>query len=137
MFYEKRLTIPKNTSQASPVTTAIEVHPGLVKQVSIYFPPGCAALAHIQVYYWEHQVWPSNPNSDFTGDDTLVVFPENLVLFDPPYEFTILGWNDDDTYPHTPIVRFQIDADTTTIKDLIDFLGLGPKGPPGEPPEGL
>ncbi len=129
MIYEKRLTIPKLTLQTAPVSAEVEVHPGTVKQVEIYFPPGCAALAHIQIFFWERQIWPTNPNSDFTGDHTLLTFPENLILTEPPYTFVIKGWNDDDTYPHTPITRFQISTETATMGDLLRALTLGPQGP--------
>jgi hypothetical protein len=129
MIYEKRLLIPKLTQEAAKVEATCEIHPGTVKQLQVYFPPGCAALAHVQIYYWDRQVWPTNPNSDFTGDNTLLSFPENLIITGAPFEFVIKGWNDDDTYPHTAIVRFHIDADTQTIGDLIKLLSLGPQGP--------
>ena len=129
MIYEKRLTIPKLTLATAKVSVTCEIHPGTVKQLQVYFPPGCAALAHVQVFFWDRQVWPTNPNSDFTGDDTLLSFPENLVIVEAPFEFVIKGWNDDDTYPHTVITRFQIDAGTQTIGDLIQLLTLGPQGP--------
>lgn len=129
MIYEKRLTIPKLTPESAKVETTCEIHPGTVKHVEVYFPPGVAALAHIQIFYWERQIWPTNPNSDFTGDDTLLSFPENLIITEAPFEFVIQGWNDDDTYPHTAIMRFQIDAETASVQDLLKMLTLGPRGP--------
>ncbi len=129
MIYEKRLTIPKLTLEAAPASETLEIHPGIIKQVSIYFPPGCAALAHVQMFYWERQFWPTNPNSDFTGDGILLSFPEDLKIVDPPYDIVIKGWNDDDTYPHTPIVRFQVQSEKTTVVDLLKILTLGPQGP--------
>ena len=129
MIYEKRLTIPALTLESAKVSATCEIHPGTVKHGEIYFPPGVSALAHIQVYFWDRLIWPTNPNSDFTGDNTLLSFPENLVIIEPPYEFVVKGWNEDDTYPHTPIVRFQIDAETQTIAALLRMLALGPRGP--------
>ncbi len=129
MIYEKRLTIPKLTLQSAPVSETVEIHPGIVKQVEVYFPPGCAALAHIQIFYWGRQFWPTNPNSDFTGDGTLLSFPEDLVITDPPFELEIKGWNDDDTYSHTPIIRFQMQSEKLTAVDLLKLLTLGPQGP--------
>lgn len=129
MIYEKRLTIAKNTTEAAYASETIEIHPGIVKQVEIYFPPGCAALAHIQIFYWERQFWPTNPNSDFTGDNTLLSFPEDLKIVDPPFELEIRGWNEDDTYPHTPIVRIQMQSEKVTAVELLKVLALGPRGP--------
>ena len=129
MIYEKRLTIPKNTAASAPVCATLEIHPGIVKRVDVYFPPGCAALAHVQLFYWERQIWPTNPNSDFTGDGTLLSFPEDLKIVDLPYEIEIRGWNPDDTYPHTPIVRIQMQAEKMTAVELLKVLALGPQGP--------
>ena len=129
MIYEKRLLIPKLTLESAPVSTTVEIHPGIVKQVQVYFPPGVAALAHVQIFYWERQFWPTNPNSSFTGDNTLLSFPEDLVIVDPPFELEIRGWNNDDTYPHTPIIRFQMQAEKLTAVDLLKLLTLGPVGP--------
>lgn len=129
MFYETRLTIPKNTPATAPVSTVLYVHPGVVTQVEVFFPPGCAALARIQIYLWEHQAWPSNVDSYFTGDGTQIVFPEDLELVDPPFEFTIYGWNLDDTYSHTPIIRVQVTPVEGTLKTILERLTTGPTGP--------
>jgi hypothetical protein len=129
MIYEKRLTIPANTAQAAPVSTTVEVHPGVVKRVEVSFPPGPAGLAHCQIYLWERQIWPANPDSDFAGDDLQMIFDEDLDLADPPFEFDIVGWNLDDTYPHTVTVRLLILPYDRDLRTLIEALTLGPTGP--------
>lgn len=129
MIYEKRLTIPKNTPQASPVTTTLPIHPGIVERVSVSWPPGPSGLAHVQIWYWERQLWPANPDSDFYGDDEVIDFPEDLEIVDPPFEFTIKGWNLDDTYPHTPIIRLQITPRDKNIRSIFQNLLLGATGP--------
>lgn len=128
MIYETRLTIPKNTPATAPVSATMQIHPGLVKQVEITFPPGPAGLAHVYVYYWEHQLWPSNPDSDFAGDDVHLVFPEDIEIVDPPFEFTLYGYNLDDTFPHTPIFRVTMVPFDKDIRSLLAAFALGPRG---------
>jgi hypothetical protein len=108
MIYEKRITIPPNTSQASPTTAEILVHPGMLRMVEVTFPPGPAGLAHLQINKWERQEYPTNPNSDFAGDGVQLVFNEDALLIDPPYVYTLVGWNEDDTYEHTITVRMLV-----------------------------
>src|SRR5574341_393433 len=118
MIYETRLTIPKNTPATSPQTAVIPVHPGIVKRLEIVFPAGCVGLVHLQVFYWEHQIWPSNPDADFSGDDAHLEFEEDLEIVDLPFEFRVEGWNLDDTYEHTPIVRVLIIPFERDIRNL-------------------
>jgi hypothetical protein len=129
MFYESSLTIPKNTPRETPVIGTFPIHPGVVTFAEVFFPPGCAGLAHVQIWLWERQLWPSNPDSYFTGDGTSISFTEDLEVVDPPFELEIAGWNDDDTYPHTPIVRVQITPSDLVLRNAIARLGLGPTGP--------
>ena len=108
MFYDYTLTIPPNTLITKPVTKIVTVSPGLVDRVMIIFPTGVAALAHIRILRGTHQVWPSNLDGDFASDGEFLDFSENYPLQDAPYEFILSGWNDDDSYTHKLIVRFNI-----------------------------
>jgi hypothetical protein len=108
MFYETSLTIPKNTPESAPVVDTIPVHPGVVKRVEVLFPDGCVGLVHVRILYYERQLWPANPDSSFKGDGDKIAFDEDLELTGAPFEFTVEGWNMDDTYQHTPIVRLSV-----------------------------
>jgi len=129
MYYEQVLQIPKSTPPENPASVSIPVHPGRVNRVEVFFPRGCAGLAHVIIAMWGRQVWPTNPDSFFTGDDDQIAFSEDLDLVDPPYEFVVYGWNEDDTYSHGPIVRIEITPADDTLSQLITRLGLGPAGP--------
>jgi hypothetical protein len=133
MIYEVRLTLPKNTPTTALASTVVSIHPGTVKQVEIVLPKGCVGLVGIRVLYWEHQLWPSNPDSFFTGDDAHLVYPEELRIVDPPYEFTVEGYNLDDTFPHHPIFRAAVIPFGSDLKDVIKTLFTGATGPPQAP----
>jgi len=122
MFYEQRITIPPNTTETSPTTEVLNVHPGILKRVQVRFPPGCCGLAHLQVKYLDRTIYPANINSDISGDGEPIEFEEDIILNDVPFEFTLVGWNEDDTYSHTIIVRMQILSEEQDIATMLKML---------------
>jgi len=122
MFYETQLLIPKNTPATAPVEAVLYIHPGAVKRISVFFPPGCVGLARCIIQYWERQIWPSNPDSFLSGDDISIVFSEDFEIIDPPFEFVVQGWNLDDTYPHTVTARVEILPNEKDITKILSNL---------------
>jgi len=110
MFYSFDLTIPANTPAGSPVSQVCVVSSGVVNRVMFVFPTGCATLAHVRVYRAGHQLWPSNLDGSFASDGEFLDFDEDYPVSDLPWEFTFVGWNDDDTYSHTVTLRLGIVA---------------------------
>jgi len=127
MIYETRLTIPPNTSQADAVSTDVSIHPGTVTVLEVLFPTGCAGLVHVQIQHWHRQVWPNNPDGDFSGNGSPMTFAEDYEVVDPPFFFTVIGWNEDEFYPHTPIVRFQITPKSVGLLRSLANLFTGPR----------
>lgn len=132
MFYEKDLPLPANTPRSAPVDVDLSVHPGTVERIAVQFPKGCAGIVHVQIFHWERQVWPNNPSGSFRGNDTVIEFTEDYRLSDFPFVLTLRGWNDDDTYLHTPIVRVQIRPleNSGLMGWLSQLLSLPPGGGP-------
>lgn len=110
MFYSYELAIPPNTLEGLPTELECNIAPGIVTRVIITFPTGCAKLAHVKIMRSYHQVWPSNPDGDFTADGEVLDFAEQYDVTDQPLTFKLVGWNDDDTYEHTIGVRLLIEA---------------------------
>jgi hypothetical protein len=104
---QKTLTIPANTASGSPATDTITLVSGFLRQVDILFPPGCSALAYIQIFDGATQILPNEASVWFSGDSEKIICTLDHVLL-TPFELTIKGYNDDDTYPHTPILRFYV-----------------------------
>lgn len=129
MFYELSLPIPKLTPATDPVSDTIPIHPGVIKQVEVILPAGCVALVHLQIFYWEHQLFPSNPDSSFSGDDARISFAEELEIKEPPFELSVRGWNEDDTFDHTPIIRVSLIPFEKDINRLLAQLSIGTTGP--------
>jgi len=129
MIYETRLTIPRNTPPQAPASVVLPVHPGIVRQVEVAFPSGCVGLVYARVTYWERVIWPANPDGAFSGDGVNLVWPEDLELIEPPFEFELQGWNLDDTFEHTVTLRIQIVPVEKDIRRLIAALVPGASGP--------
>lgn len=108
MLFRHSLTIPANTSRANPTTSMANVIPGTLRHVSVSFPPGCAGLAHVAVLYQEHQIIPANTGAYLAWDDLTLAWPEDILLNEVPHQLKLLGWNEDDSYPHTVVFRFDI-----------------------------
>ncbi len=108
MFYDFSFTIPINTTKDSPFRQNIKLTHGIIHRVEIGFPSGCAGLAHLRFKDGLHQLWPTNPDGDFNTDNYTIAFNEYHEFFRAPYILTLVGWNLDDTYPHTLEIRLGI-----------------------------
>ncbi|GAH91123.1 unnamed protein product [marine sediment metagenome] len=108
MHYSFPLLIPANTLESAPVETTIALTWGVITHVTVRFPPRCVALAKVAILHHRHQVWPTNIDAWWYGNDEVVGGDEYYEVFEMPAYFTLIGYNDDDTYPHTPIIRINI-----------------------------
>lgn len=119
MYYVFRLDIPANTEESDPEKLTCQLTYGIVRGVSISFPPGPMGLAHIVIYRFEHQVWPTNPDESFAWDDYTIEFNEEFDLTERPHTLSLRGWNDDDTHSHEVTVRFEVGGEMWGFEDLL------------------
>lgn len=101
MIYTASILTPKNTAEADAKITEIKITNGVITQVMIIFPTGCAGLVNIQFFMGGHQFVPSTEGQVIKADGVLITSPEFLVITDAPRIITVKTWNDDDTFPHT------------------------------------
>ena len=101
MLFEASITIPANTTRASPTTETFGIAKGIITKFMVRPRPGHAALAHVVIRHHEHQIAPSTENMDIHGDTFPVDWEDYYESYQPPYELKLEGWNEDDTYPHT------------------------------------
>jgi len=119
VLYEFDITIPANTAKADWERVDCLLTYGIIRHVEVAFPPGPYGLAHVVIYRFEHQVWPTNPESDFAWDNYTIAFDEEFALDVWPYTMSVRGWNEDDTYQHTVTVRFEIGGREWSLADLM------------------
>lgn len=120
MIYTRALTLPAKTN--GRVITSIEqmVVPGIVKQLWLTFPAGCAGLVGVRLKYQESVILPTNIDEWFVADNITFDFVQNLELDDAPYRFYFEGYNDDCVYQHTIYFRLSIiKPEPMSVRDLM------------------
>ena len=100
MLFEASITIAKNTTKADPTIVILKIAQGIITKIMVRPRAGHAALAHLVILHHEHQIAPSTTNMDFHGDAFPIDWEEYYESYQPAYELKLVGWNDDDTYPH-------------------------------------
>jgi len=101
MIFQESITIPKNTIEQSPTIVMMGIARGIITEVKVRPRPGHAALAHLRILHHEHHFAPSTGSMDFRGDTFPIDWKEYYESYQPAYELKLIGWNTDDTYPHT------------------------------------
>jgi hypothetical protein len=112
MIYTKTISEAAGGSASAPTRRDMFVTTGLIYQFECYFPPGSSGLLHVAVFDGGFQLWPSEPEETFFGDNTLISFPDRYYIVSPRKALTILSWNEDDTYAHSFQIRIgQVSAE--------------------------
>jgi hypothetical protein len=104
VLYRTALTIPAATSKYAPESIYLNVSEGIVTRWLVGFPPGCAGLVNVAVYWHEQKVLPEGEAASLYWDGYMYDVEDYLVLEQPPYRLRVAGWNNDTSYPHTVFV---------------------------------
>lgn len=96
---------------------------GIIKHVSIIFPPGCSRLVHCTIWNPAQQLLPSNPEATYYEDSYAVEVDCNIPTWMFGNEFYILAWNTGTIYRHLIHVMFDVrGVDEPELADSIDTL---------------
>lgn len=99
------LTIQPSTTEPNATAKSYDIGRAVVRQMIVHIPDGHKYLTHFQVTSKGKRILPEfGSGSDWVegnNHDIVVNFPIPLALDGPPYEMTLRGYNDDDTYPHS------------------------------------
>lgn len=115
MFYDVALTIPVDTPQTNPAEQEVKLTHGVITHVEVEFPPGCNGMVYAYIRQGLHQVWPTNPDSQFATSGRAIVWNDYIELFTEPYSVVIGGYSPDTRYDHKIIFRFEV-----TSKDIAE-----------------
>ena len=108
MDYNVTLSVPKATAESDPAEVVVELTPGLIVEVRIGFPDGCADLVHVVILHGIHQVWPTNAGGSYSWNDYTYEFQESYVVDEEPLELRVVAWNDDTRNAHQVTVGFNL-----------------------------
>ncbi len=101
MLYQASITILKNTTKIHPAEVTLILAKGIITKFMVRPRQGHAALAHLVIYHASHPIAPSSEGMDLHGDAFPLDWEDYYEFYREPYELRLVGWNEDDTYPHT------------------------------------
>jgi len=94
--------IDENTAEKDAKKIKCPVSPGILRSLTIYFPPGCQNRARCRVNIGERPIAPRSPSNYHAGDGMAIPLTEiNEPIRDDMPVLNWFVWNLDDTYPHT------------------------------------
>ncbi len=102
---------------AAPMRTVVKLSRGRLTGGWIYFPSGPAGLLHLTVLRATHQLAPFDPQQDYSLDNVIAPLSLGFDLDQPPYQVTVLTWNESTVYEHTLTVSLTLDP----------YFGIPPK----------
>ncbi len=108
MFYEFVLTVPAGTPATAPEELECDLDYGIITLAEVSFPPGPRRYVYVCIDDKLHQVWPTNPEGTFRGDNWTIRFTARHPLLETPYMLKLRGWSPDATHDHDITVRFEI-----------------------------
>ena len=101
MLFQADITITAGKTKAEPQEETLKIAHGIITKIMVRPRAGHHNLAHLVILHHEHQIAPSTENMDFHGDTFPIDWEEYYESYQPAYELKLVGWNTDDTYPHT------------------------------------
>ena len=108
MRYRGALTIAAGQTQADPALYEMGVCAGIITEVEILFPAGHSGLTYLQIWYLGRQIFPTSEGAAFRGDDNVIEFGEQWVIFEVPHVLTLHGWAPDAELEHTVFVEVSV-----------------------------
>jgi hypothetical protein len=108
MIYSFAVSTPANTLEANRRKTPLKLTAGIIHQLDIVFPTGCAGFLYVALNNGLHQLWPTDNGEYFHTDGETISFKEFYKLNEAPFVLDVFTYNIDDTYAHSAIIRLGI-----------------------------
>lgn len=108
MLYSKQITLSSGATEATATKKYFKVNKGVISNIWITFPAGCAGWVKLRIYHEGHPFVPVNRDNYIRGNDYTFQFPIMFEITEEPMRLTVEAWNEDATYDHTIDVLFLI-----------------------------
>lgn len=108
MDYQIAFRIAAAVAEADAVDHTLEIAPGIINLVYLKGRVGSAGLPRVQIHWGEHQLYPSTPNEWYHIDWAPIQFREQFLIYDYPFELTVVAYNLDQKFSHEVVVRVNI-----------------------------
>lgn len=113
----ERLTVPKLTPLATPVSQSLAVVPGTVTQLRLYVPPGPRGTVYLRLLHRGVQVLPARSGTWWRPDNANIPYLVNVPVAPGDEEFFLEGASPNAQYEHNIdfelTVRVADDGQTT------------------------
>lgn len=107
MHYVKELTVPAGTASGSPASTTIDLPAGILQQVSILFPPGCARMVFAVIYDGAVQIYPKGASTSYC-EDAREITSSAFEIYDSTKTLTLKGLAPSTNYSHKLTFSFEV-----------------------------
>ena len=121
MYYDFAITIPAGRGLDNPVEEVLELTHGIIHRVEVRFRSGTDFRVACRLFRHEHQVYPTNLDSDFRDDGRAIVFDDHYKLATRPYNLIVKAYAPTASYDHTIYVRIGV----LPAEILQPFAGIG------------
>jgi len=108
MIYQYSIKIPIKTPVDSPEIKEVEIEGEIIDSIQIVIPWGHGALTGLAIFYGLEQIAPRPTGTWFRGNDQVIEWRELFTIPERRAKLKLVGYNDDDSYSHTFIVRFVV-----------------------------
>lgn len=108
MLYSKQIPLTLGKTEAESTKRYFKVNKGVISDIWITFPAGCAGLVKMRIYHEGHPFVPVNKDNYIRGDNYTFRFPVMFEITEEPMRLTVEAWNEDEKYDHTIDVLFLI-----------------------------
>ncbi len=119
MLYSFTVTVPAETPRSEPIEQKVALTAGVVDQLMVHFPAGCAGLVGLRVLRGSFQIWPLVTDEWFVSDDHTIIFPDNLPLTPGTDVLSIEAYNEDTVNDHALTVSFSVNIPTEDMMWLV------------------
>ena len=103
----------------------MQVTAGIVTHVWIKHPRGCHGVAHVTISDGLSQIWPTNKDEDYHGDEFPMEWDEHYEI-QKPAKLYLSTWNDSTLHPHGVDVRITVQPKevATPMQPVKDFVNV-------------
>lgn len=101
MIFSGSITVPAGRTKTAPKIERLKITKGVITQINLIFPPGCAHEVFITINRALHQIYPTNPDGYFIGDGVNFTGTVFHYVKAQPFEVQIYGWSPNASYDHT------------------------------------
>lgn len=101
MIFSGTITVEAGKLKSAPQVERLKITQGVITQVNIMFPPGCAHQVFITFNRALNQIYPTNPEGYFMGDGVNISGEVFHFVQADPFELQIYGWAPNANYNHS------------------------------------